>query len=215
MQVPVKNLAGEVVEQLEVADSIFGVPFNEAVVHQAMVRQLANARLGTADTKTRSEVVGSTRKLYRQKHTGWARRGSRRSPLLKGGGVVFGPRPRSYNQRMPKKMRRLALKCVLSAKAAAGELVVIEEFDNDKISTAKVASALKILGAERSALLVTAEPEQVLVRSARNLPRTKTLPANLLNVVDLLSYTYLVINKRGVQKVEQTWAGNAEAGRAN
>src|SRR4030042_6506368 len=111
MQFSVHDTSGQVVDHIEIEDNIFAIPFNEAVVHQAMVRQLANARQGTADTKTRGEVPGSTRKVYRQKHTGRARRGNIRSTLLRGGGVVFGPHPRSYRQRMPKKMRRLAVKC--------------------------------------------------------------------------------------------------------
>ncbi len=124
MRVPVYNLAGEVVKHIKVSDHVFAAPFNQAVVHQAMVRQQANARQGTASTKTRSEVSGSTRKLYRQKHTGSARAGSRRSPLRRGGGIAFGPKPRSYRQAMPKRMRQLALRCVLSAKAGDKELMV-------------------------------------------------------------------------------------------
>lgn len=205
MQLPVHNSLGEVVNHIEIEDNIFAVPFNEAVVHQAMVRQLANARLGTADTKTRGEVSGSTKKLYRQKHTGWARRGARRSPLLRGGGVVFGPHPRSYRKGMPKKMRRLALSCLLSAKASAGEIRVVEQFELTKPRTAEMARILKALGADSSALIVTAEPETDVIKSASNLPKTKTLPAALLNVVDLLSHKFLVITIDGLHRVEQTW----------
>lgn len=205
MQLPVHNALGEVVNHIEIEDNIFAVPFNQAVVHQAMVRQLANARLGTADTKTRGEVSGSTRKLYRQKHTGWARRGVRRSPLLRGGGIAFGPHPRGYRQRMPRKMRRLALRCVLSAKASSGEIMIVEQFGLKKPRTAEMARILKALGADSSALIVTAEPEFDIIKSTRNLPKTKTLPAALLNVVDLLSCKFLVITVGGLRRAEQIW----------
>ncbi len=205
MQLPVHDALGEVVNHIEIEDNIFAVPFNQAVVHQAMVRQLANARLGTADTKTRGEVSGSTRKLYRQKHTGWARRGVRRSPLLRGGGVAFGPHPRGYRQRMPRKMRRLALRCVLSAKASSGEIMIVEQFELKKPRTAEMARILKALGADSSALIVTFEPEANVINSARNLPKIKTLPVALLNVVDLLSYKFLVITLAGLRQAEQIW----------
>ena len=132
MQVPVYNMSGEVVKQIDIDDSVFAVPLNEAVVHQALVRQLANARQGTASAKTRSEVAGSKQKMYRQKHTGRARAGSIRSPLRRGGGVTFGPKPRNYRQAMPNKMRRLALKCVLSAKAKDKEMMVLDELKLDE-----------------------------------------------------------------------------------
>lgn len=216
MKFPVHNASGEVVEHLEIEDSVFAAPFNNAVVHQAMVRQLANARMGTASTKTRGEVSGSTKKLFRQKGTGWARRGSRRAPLLRGGGVTFGPHPRSYRQRMPKKMRRLALKCILSAKASSGELVILDQFGLVKPKTVELAGVLKSLGVEHSVLVVTAGPEANVVKSARNLPRTKTLPAALLNVVDLLSHRFLVITLGGVRQAEEIWGTRQlSAGKAN
>ncbi len=205
MQVPVYSLAGEVVKHIEISDEVFGVPFNESVVHQAMVRQRANARQGTASTKTRGEVSGSTAKLFRQKHTGMARAGSRRSPLRRGGGITFGPKPRSYRQAMPKKMRRLALKCVLSAKAGDGELKVLEQLELEKPMTKEMAQILTALGIDSSALIVTSEPEDNIVKSARNLPKTKTLPANLLNVVDILSYKVLLMTEAAVHKAEQLW----------
>ena len=205
MQLPVRNVSGKVVDNVEIRDDIFAVPFNEAVVHQAMVRQLANARLGTAATKTRGEVSGSTAKLFRQKGTGRARRGSRRAPLLRGGGITFGPHPRSYNQRMPKKMRRLALRCVLSAKASSGEMVMVDQFALTKPKTAEMAGILKALGADRSVLIVTAQPEVNVIKATRNLPRMRTLPAALLNVVDLLSYKFLVITTDGLRRVEEIW----------
>jgi large subunit ribosomal protein L4 len=146
MQLAVRNLAGEVVDNIDVDGTVFDVPLNQAVVHQAMVRQLANARLGTADTKTRAEVAGSTRKLYKQKHTGRARKGSIKSPLLKGGGITFGPHQRIYRQRMPKKMRQLALRCLLSAKASSGEILVVDQLKLEEPKTAEMAKLLKALG---------------------------------------------------------------------
>ena len=205
MQVPVYSLTGEVVKEIEISDRVFGVPFNEAVVHQAMVRQLANARQGTASTKTRSEVAGAKGKLFRQKHTGMARAGSRRSPLRRGGGVAFGPKPRSYRQAMPKKMRQLALRCVLSAKAESEELKVIEEFKFEEPKTKEMLRVLTALDVDSSALIVTGKVEESVVKSARNLAGTKTLPASLLNVVDLLSCRLLLMTEAAVHKAEQLW----------
>ena len=205
MQVPVYNLGGEVVKNIEISDVIFAVPFNEAVVHQAVVRQQANARQGTASTKTRGEVSGSGKKLYRQKHTGMARAGSRRSPTRRGGGIIFGPRPRSYRQEMPKKMRRLALRCTLSAKAREGELTVLEELEFDQPKTRQMAGILVTLGVDSPALIVTSEPKENVVKSARNLTGIKTMPANMLNVVDILAYKRLLMTETSVRKVEQLW----------
>ena len=211
MQLAVRNIAGEVVDNIDVDGSVFGVPLNKAVVHQAMVRQLANARLGTASTKTRGEVAGSTRKLYKQKHTGRARRGSIKSPLLKGGGITFGPHPRSYKQRMPKKMRRLALRCLLSAKASSGEILVVDQLKLDQPKTAEMARILRALGVTSSALVVAQKPEANLVRSAQNLQGTRTLPADLLNVGDLLSYQFVLIDVDGLRVVESSLAVKAPA----
>jgi large subunit ribosomal protein L4 len=211
MQLAVRNIAGEVVDNIDVDGSVFGVPLNKAVVHQAMVRQLANARLGTASTKTRGEVAGSTRKLYKQKHTGRARRGSIKSPLLKGGGITFGPHPRSYKQRMPTKMRRLALRCLLSAKASSGEILVVDQLKLDQPKTAEMARILRALGVTSSALVVAQKPEANLVRSAQNLQGTRTLPADLLNVGDLLSYQFVLIDVDGLRVVESSLAVKAPA----
>ena len=205
MRVPVYNLTGEVVKHIKVSDHVFAAPFNQAVVHQAMVRQQANARQGTASTKTRSEVSGSTRKLYRQKHTGSARAGSRRSPLRRGGGITFGPKPRSYRQAMPKRMRQLALRCVLSAKAGDKELMVLDQLKLDEPKTKEMAQILTALGVDSSALIVTKEAEDNVVKSARNLPEIKTIPAGLLNVVDLLSYKMILMTEAAVRKAEEIW----------
>lgn len=205
MQLSVHDTSGKVIDSVELEDSIFAIPAHEAVIHQAMVRQRANSRLGAADTQTRGEVSFSTRKLYRQKHTGLARRGSRRSPLARSGGVIFGPHPRSYRQRMPKKMRRLALRSLLSTKAASGEMLVVEELSLTEAKTKEMSQILKSLEVNSSALIVTAEPEINVIRAARNIPKVKTMPAALLNVLDLLSYRFLVITRAGVQQIEQIW----------
>jgi large subunit ribosomal protein L4 len=212
VQVPVYSLDGEVIKHIEISDRVFAVPFNQAVVHQAMVRQQANARQGTASTKTRSEVSGSTKKLFRQKHTGFARAGSRRSPLRRGGGIVFGPKPRSYRQAMPKKMRQLALRCVLSAKAEAKELMVVEQLKFDEPRTKEMAQILAALGADSSALIVTREPEANVAKSARNLPGIKTMPASLLNVVDILSCRMLLMTEAAVRKAEELWGEKVSQG---
>ena len=205
MQIPVYSLTGEVVEHIEISDQVFAVPFNEGVVHQAMVRQQANARQGTASTKTRGEVSGSSRKLFRQKGTGFARAGSRRSPLRRGGGITFGPQPRSYRQAMPKKMRQLALRCALSAKARDKELKVLEELKLEEPKTKQMVQILTALGVDSSALIVTSEPEDSVVKSARNLKGIKTMPASLINVLDILSYKILLMTVTAVRKVEQLW----------
>jgi len=212
VQVPVYSPTGEIVKHIEVSDQVFAVPFNEAVVHQAMVRQQANARQGTASTKTRSEVSGSSRKLFRQKHTGFARAGSRRSPLRRGGGIAFGPKPRSYRQAMPKKIRQLALRCMLSAKVRDGELKVLEELKLDEPKTKEIVRILAALGVDSSALIVTGEPEVNVVKSARNLPRVKTSPASLLNVVDILSYKSVLMTEVAVRRAEYLWGERLSQG---
>ncbi len=215
MQVPVHNLAGQVVEQIEISDQVFGVSFNEAVVHQVMVSQLANARQGTASTKTRGEVSGSTRKLYAQKHTGHARAGSIKSPLRRGGGVVFGPHPRSYRQAIPKKMRRLALRCVLSAKARDNELVVLEQLEFAEPKTKEMVRILGALGVDSSALFVIPEVDTNVAKSARNVPGVGTMLAGLINVVDLLSYKKLLMTVDAVRKVEEFWGEKVSEARSN
>ena len=209
-------MAGEVVKHIELSDAVFAVPFNQAVVHQAMVGQLANARQGTASTKTRGEVSGSHQKLFRQKGTGQARAGSRGSPLRRGGGVAFGPKPRSYRQELPKKMRRLALRSVLSAKAGDKELMVLEKLELDAPKTKEMVKILAALGVGNgSALIATSQPEENVAKSARNLAGVKTIPARLLNVVDLLSYKMLLMTEAAVRQVEQLWGKELVRGQSN
>ena len=202
MQISVYNNAGQEIDKIEIDEAVFGVKPNEALVHQALVRQLANSRQGTADTKTRREVSGSSRKLYKQKHTGMARAGNKRSPLRRGGGVIFGPHPRSYRQAMPKKMRRLAIRSILSAKVAGEELKVIDSFGLEEPKTKLMAQVLQALGIESSALLVTADLDTTVVKSARNIAMVKTLPANMLNVGDLMSCDTLLMTVDAVRRVE-------------
>jgi large subunit ribosomal protein L4 len=194
-----------VVDQIEISDHVFDAPFNDAVVHQAVVRQRANARQGTSSTKTRGEVTASTRKLYRQKGTGYARTGSAKSPIRRGGGIMFGPKPRSYRQAMPKKMRRLALRCALSAKARDGELAVLESLTFEEPKSKQMARILEALKVDSSALVVTSEAKENVVKSARNLPGIQTRPADLLNVVDVLSNKTLLMEVAAVRRAEQLW----------
>jgi large subunit ribosomal protein L4 len=210
VQVPVYDLTGKEVRQIDISDAVFGVPFNEAVVHQTLVALLANARQGTASTKTRGNVHGSTRKLYRQKGTGYARAGSKKSPLRRGGGITFGPHPRDYRQAVPRKMRRQAIRCVLSAKAGDSELKVLDKFDFNEPKTKRLAEVLSALGVESSALIVTREPEENVIKSARNLQQIKTMPASVLNIRDILSHKTLLMTEAAVRTAERLW-GNGKA----
>ncbi|MFQ5933457.1 MAG: 50S ribosomal protein L4 [Dehalococcoidia bacterium] len=212
MQLPLKNASGKVVRRVEVSDALFGLPITRAlrgVIHQAVVRQRANARQGNAATKTRGQVVGSTRKLFIQKGTGRARAGSIRSPLRRGGGIAFGPHPRSYHKRMPKKMRRLALRGALSSKAADERLVVVNNFGIKEPRTSQMFQTLAALGATSTALVVTPEPQKSVIKSARNLQGVKTLPAPYLNPLDVLSYDLLVMELAAVRKAEEIWASGS------
>lgn len=202
-RVPVYNLLGEAVGEIELSDNVFAVPMNSALIHQAVVRHLANRRRGTADTKTRAEVSGGGRKPWRQKGTGRARHGSIRSPLWRHGGVVFGPHPRSYAQDMPRKMRRLALKIALSEKLRNGELTVLEDLKLPAPKTKEMVKVLTNLGAQEKAFIVTPEPDEVVYRSARNLPGVLTGGVHALNVYDVLKHDRLILTKEAVAKVEE------------
>ena len=202
---PVYSLTGEIVDQMELSQAIFNIPFNEAVVHQAMTRQLANRRQGTASTKTRREVSGSTKKLHPQKHTGRARRGDIKSPLLRGGGIVFGPKPRTYRQAMPKKMRKLALKCLLSDKVREGNIKLVQELAFKGPKTKEMINILSSLGIDAPTLILTAQSTPSVVKSAANLPEVKVVPSALINVLDLLSYRMLVATVPAIRNIEQIW----------
>lgn len=211
MKVPVYNSEGEVAKQIDVSQDIFNVPLNKPVIHQALVRQQANLRQGTASTKSRSEVSGSNRKLFRQKHTGYARAGSRKSPIRRGGGLAFGPKPRTYQQLMPKKMRQLALKSVLSTKLKDEELKVLEQIDLQMPKTKEMVQILRSLDIQSSVLIVLDKPDSNVIKSCRNLSRVKTILAELLNVVDLLSYRMVLLTEAAVQKIELVWQGNVNS----
>jgi len=206
MHYSLKNMDGEEVGAIELHDRVFGVPMNQSVVHQVMVAQRANARKGTASTKTRSMVAGGGRKPWRQKGTGRARQGSIRSPQWRGGGVVFGPHPRSYKQHTPKKMRRLAIRCLLSEKVTMGCLTVMDQLTMERPSTKKLKSILHNLSAGSSVLIALEHMEQTVHRSARNLGKVRVAPVSLLNVIDLLNYDHLIVTQDAVQKAEALWA---------
>jgi large subunit ribosomal protein L4 len=202
MQVPLLNQAGEEISQIELRDDIFGISPNKAVMHQAFVRQLANARLGTHQTKTRGQVRGGGKKPWKQKGTGRARQGSTRAPHWKGGGVVFGPHPRSYEQKMPKKMRHLALKSALAAKAQENQIKVVDAIQLDAPKTREMRTILTQLKASPSALILLPAANENISRSARNLENVKTLRTSYLNVRDLLGYEIVVMSKDALSAVE-------------
>jgi large subunit ribosomal protein L4 len=193
MQVAIRNMAGEQVDEFELPAEIFQVPVNTALMHQALVRQLANARQGTHKAKSRSEVHRSKSKWYRQKGTGRARHGSRNAPIFIGGGVAHGPRPRSYRKKMPRKMRRAALRSALSVKAAESQIILLDELQLERPKTRDFISFLETLEVSGSALVLLAEKNETVERSARNVPGVKTLRASYLNIRDLLKYDTLVI----------------------
>jgi large subunit ribosomal protein L4 len=202
MQVPVYNVQGEQVGETELRDDIFAVPANEGLMHQALVRQLANARLGTHKTKTRSEVRGGGRKPWRQKGTGRARQGSIRAPHWRGGGAVFGPQPRSYRQKMPRKMRRQALRSALSVKVADAQVKVLDSLEMDAPRTKELVQILKNLGIGSSALILLPQRDEVILRSVRNLPEARTLVAQYLNVRDLLKYDVILMPLASLEVIE-------------
>ncbi len=203
MKVPLYTLSGKKrKKQVELPDHIFAAPVNEAVMHQALVRQLANARLGTHKTKTRGEVRGGGAKPWRQKGTGRARHGSIREPQWRGGGTVFGPQPRSYRQKMPKKMRHLALKGGLTVKAQEGRILVLDGMEMEEPKTKEMVTILEKLKVEDSALILLPERNINVERSARNIPGVKTLRANYLNLRDLLDHDWLIIPLGALEVLE-------------
>lgn len=210
MKLPVLNADGKELRKLEVDETVFGIEPNGPILHQAFVTQRANQRAGTANTKTRGEVQGSTRKIRMQKYTGRARQGSIRAPHHVGGGTVFGPRQRSYAKDLPKKMRRLAIRSALSGKVADGQLVLIDQLAFKTPKTKEMIRILKNVGIDRSALVVTGGPDRMVLASVRNLQKTKVLPAAYLNVVDMLNYNKILITEDAVRVAEQLW-GRREA----
>jgi large subunit ribosomal protein L4 len=192
--------------KVDLAETLFGAPVNESLIHQAVVRQMAGRRLGTADTLTRGEVTGGGKKPWRQKGTGRARQGSKSAPHWAGGGVVFGPHPRSYEQRLPSKMRRSALRGVLSAKQADGALRVVTGFDLDEIKTKTLLSRLGGWNAEGKVLLVLASRDEMVERSCRNLREVRVILADSLNVIDLLEADTVVFTRDALERAQEVYA---------
>ena len=207
MKVDVLNMQGKKVDTAELPPAIFEAPVKKDLMHQALVRQLANARLGTHKTKSRGEVSGGGRKPWRQKGTGRARHGSRRSPIWVGGGKAHTPRPRKYTRHMPRKMRRAALRSALSVKAAQKEVVVLDELKMERPKTKEMVAILERLVGQASALILLAESNETIEKSVRNLPDAKTLRANYLNVRDLLGYERLIM-PLGALDIIQSYLGS-------
>lgn len=203
--VPVYNIKGSQVGEIALNDQVFGVKVNKALLHEAVIMQLASRRLGTVAVKTRSMVRGGGRKPWRQKGTGQARHGTRRSPIWTGGGIVFGPMPRDYDYNLPKKARRQALRSALSAKVEAGEMIVVESLPISEPKTKTMVNILENLKANK-AVIVTVEYEDSVSKSARNIPGVLTLTSDGINVYDLLAHDHLVITKDAVSKVEEALA---------
>lgn len=204
--VTVYNMEGKEVGTMELSDAVFGVEINEHLVHMAVVNQLANNRQGTQKAKTRSEVSGGGRKPWRQKGTGHARQGSTRAPQWTHGGIVFAPKPRSYSYVLNKKVKRLAMKSALSAKAAAGEIIVVDSIKLDSIKTKDFRAFLNAVKADGKSLVVTPAKDEVVVKSARNIPGVETTMANLMNVYDILKAKYLVLDKEALAVIEEVFA---------
>jgi large subunit ribosomal protein L4 len=206
MQADIFNLQGEVVGTADLDETVWGIEPNIPVMHQALVRQLANARIGTHETKTRGEVRGGGRKPWRQKGTGRARQGTIRAPQWKGGGVVFGPHPRKYTQSMPRQMRRLAIRSALSAKLADDRLTVVRGLTEIEPKTKAFKSLLGALPQSRSVLVVLAEKSDAAERAAANLAETKTIVAPVLNVRDVLKYERLLVSEEALAVIQDLWA---------
>ncbi len=206
LQVPFFDALGERNGEVDLPETIFAEAPNVPVMHQAYVRQLANARQGTASTKTRKDVRGGGAKPYRQKGTGRARHGSTREPSMKGGANVFGPRPRDYSQRMPKQMRRLALRSALSQKAIDGQVRVIESFVFDEPKTSQAAELMEAIGFDSTTLVVLPAPNFTVTRSFENLAGAKTILARNLNIRDLFSHTYLLLSKDSIELLAENFS---------
>ena len=204
--VEVLNMSGAKVGEVTLSDAVFGVEPNEAVVHEAVKNHLANCRQGTQSALTRAEVSGGGKKPWRQKGTGHARQGSTRSPQWTHGGIVFAPKPRDYSYVMNKKTRRLALKSVLSAKAADGEIIVVDSIKMDAIKTADFRKFLDAVKADGKAMVVIPEKDDAVVKSARNIPGVSTTTATILSVYDILNAEKLVIDQTALTKIEEVFA---------
>ncbi len=205
-KVALYNMQGETVGDIELSDAVFAAKVNEALLHQAVVAYRANQRVGTASTRTRGEVRGGGRKPWRQKGTGRARHGSIRSPLWRGGGITFGPVPRDYEIRLPRKARREALKSALSARLREGDLLVLDELSFPRPRTKDLLQVLKNLKVDRTALIITGGENGNVVKSARNLEGITTAPADSINVYDVLVHDVLIFTRDAVARVEEALA---------
>ncbi len=207
MNLPVVDRRGRKRREIEVADEVFGIEPNRAVMHQAYVAQRANAHTGTHSTKSRGEVRGSTAKIRRQKGMGAARKGSNRASIRVGGGIAFGPRPHGHGKSLPRQMRRLAIRSALSNHAASGGLIVVPAIADGETRTSEVAAALNALGVERRALVVSGEHDPRLVQATRNIGHVRALPSSQLNVVDLVDAHHVVMTEDAVRRAEELWGG--------
>ena len=202
----VYDMSGKLVGEIELSEAVFGITPNESVVHDVVKNHLANKRQGTQSALTRAEVSGGGRKPWRQKGTGRARQGSTRAPQWTPGGIVFAPKPRSYSYVLNKKVKRLAMKSALSAKAAAGEIIVVDSIKLDSIKTKDFRAFLNAVKADGKSLVVTPAKDEVVVKSARNIPGVETTMANLMNVYDILKAKYLVLDKEALAVIEEVFA---------
>ena len=202
----VYNMAGQQVGEVELSEGVFGVEPNEPAVHAVVVNHLANCRQGTQSALTRAEVSGGGKKPWRQKGTGHARQGSTRAPQWTHGGIVFAPKPRSYSYVLNKKVKRLAMKSAMSAKAAAGEIIVIDSIKMDSIKTKDFRAFLTAVKADGKSLVVIPAKDDVIVKSARNIPGVQTSMANLINVYDILKAKYLVLDQNALAVIEEVFA---------
>lgn len=205
-KVDLYNMKGEVVGDIQLSDNVFGVEINELALHTVVVNQLANKRQGTQSTKTKSEVRGGGKKPWRQKGTGRARQGSIRSAQWIKGGIVLGPKPRSYKYTLPKKLKRIALKSALTSKVSGNEILVLDAITLDAIKTKSMVSVLNNLKIESTALIVIDSNNENVIKSAKNIPGVKTAFVNTINVFDILKYDKFIITKDVVEKVEEVYA---------
>ena len=209
MKLKVVDVTGADIESIEVEDSVFGITPTAPVVHQVLVAQLAARRSGSANTKTRGEVRGSTRKLRRQKGLGMARVGSNRTPVRRGGGVAFGPKPRKYTQRLPRKMKHLAISSVLSDRILNEKITVVDSIELEKPSTKSIINIFNELGINESSLIVTEGVDRIIVRSANNIPHTSDTQEDILSVIDMLSFEHMVLTDDAVRRIENLWGNNS------
>lgn len=205
-KVDLYNISGQAAGEMELNDSIFGVEINVSVLHEAVKNYLANQRQGTQSAKTRADVRGGGRKPWRQKGTGRARQGTTRAPQWVGGGVAFAPKPRSYRYELPKKVKRIAMKSALSSKVQDKEIIVLDELKLDSYKTKNMVNILGNLNAEKKTLIVLAEKDECIIRSASNIAGVKTTLVNTLNVYDILNCDKFIVSKEAVHKIEEVYA---------